>query len=60
MVEALPKTSPKWRSEAISAIDFYEKTIEVKNGYIDLPNRPGLGIEINEETAAKYEVTHAR
>lgn len=59
MVEALPKTSPKWRAEAISVVDFYDKTIEVKNGYIDLPNRPGLGIEINEKTAAKYEVTHA-
>jgi len=59
MVEALPKTSPKWRSEVISAIDCYEKTIEVKNRCIDLPNRPGLGIEINEETAAKYEGTYA-
>ncbi len=26
----------------------------VENGYLQLPNRPGLGIELNEEAAASY------
>ncbi|MCW4019953.1 MAG: mandelate racemase/muconate lactonizing enzyme family protein [Candidatus Bathyarchaeota archaeon] len=56
IVETLARCSPLWRDKAISAVDFYEKNIEVRNGCIDLPNRPGLGIEINEKVAAKYEI----
>ncbi len=55
IVESLARCSPLWKDQAISAIDLYEKTIEVRNGYIDLPDRPGLGIEINEKAAAKHE-----
>ncbi|MFQ6095298.1 MAG: mandelate racemase/muconate lactonizing enzyme family protein [Candidatus Bathyarchaeia archaeon] len=57
IVESFAKCNPTRMAAAISAIDFYEKTVEVKDGYIDLPDRPGLGIEINEKIAAKYEVT---
>jgi len=56
IVESVARCSPLRKDQAISAIDFYEKTIEVKDGYIDLPSRPGLGVEINEKVAAKYEI----
>jgi len=28
--------------------------LEVKNGYIEVPKKPGLGIELNQETVKKY------
>ena len=37
-----------WRYEVI------EPPLEVKNGYIEIPTRPGLGIDINETEAAKH------
>jgi galactonate dehydratase len=37
-----------WRYEVI------EPPLEVKAGYIDIPTRPGLGIDINESEAAKH------
>ena len=33
-----------------------ENPIEMKDGYIDVPQGPGLGVEINEATIAKYRV----
>jgi D-galactarolactone cycloisomerase len=30
------------------------KPVEVKNGYVEIPTGPGLGIEINEEAVKKY------
>ena len=33
-----------------------EEPFELKNGYFDIPNKPGLGIELNEKTIAKYAV----
>ncbi len=33
-----------------------ENPIEMKDGYIDVPQGPGLGIEINEATIEKYRV----
>ena len=29
---------------------------ELKNGYFDVPNKPGLGITLNEKNFAKYAV----
>ncbi len=37
-----------WRYEVI------EPPLEVKDGYIEIPTRPGLGIDINETEAAKH------
>ena len=34
--------------------EIVDEPIKVKNGYIDIPNRPGLGIELNEEAVKKY------
>ncbi len=34
--------------------DILVKPFELKNGYIDLPTAPGLGIEVREEALAKY------
>jgi L-alanine-DL-glutamate epimerase-like enolase superfamily enzyme len=34
-------------------VDGVEKPI-VNNGYIDVPNKPGLGVELNEEAVKKY------
>jgi galactonate dehydratase len=45
--EAIASDVP-WRNEVIS------NPIEVVNGYIDPPTRPGLGIDVDELAAAKY------
>ena len=34
--------------------DVFDPPLEVKNGYIHLSDRPGLGIELNEAEAAKH------
>jgi galactonate dehydratase len=45
--EAISSDVP-WRNEVI------ENPIEVVDGYIAVPTRPGLGIDVNEQAAAKY------
>ena len=35
--------------------DLYNDPLEVKNGWIEIPDKPGFGMEIIEETAEKYE-----
>lgn len=34
--------------------EIVDEPIKVKNGYIDIPNRPGLGVELNEDAVKKY------
>jgi galactonate dehydratase len=36
------------------AKDCFHHLPKIENGYLNLPQRPGLGIELNEEAAAKY------
>jgi galactonate dehydratase len=45
--EAISSDVP-WRNEVI------ENPIEVVDGHIAAPTRPGLGIDVNEQAAAKY------
>ena len=40
-----------WRAEVVDPPEVVEK------GYLTLPDRPGLGYEVNEEIAKKYAVT---
>lgn len=40
--------SPPWR------YDIFDGGYVVKNGYVDLPAKPGLGLELNEAEAAKH------
>jgi galactonate dehydratase len=53
-------STPNWViQEAISGdvpwrMEVLEHPIEVRNGYISIPERPGLGVEVNEKVAAKY------
>ncbi len=35
-------------------VELFDGGPVVKNGYAELPDRPGLGIELNEEAAARY------
>jgi len=35
-------------------------TAEIRKGYMYGSGRPGLGIDINEEMAAKYPITESR
>ncbi len=37
-----------WRHEVL------DEPMEVQDGYIAVPSRPGLGVEVNEKAAAKY------
>jgi len=39
-----------WRAELIDPPERIEK------GFLELASRPGLGIRLNEKTAAKYQV----
>ena len=34
--------------------DLLKEPLMVKNGYIDVPNKPGFGIELNEEAFKHY------
>lgn len=34
----------------------YSDPLEVKDGWIEIPDKPGFGMEIDEKTAEKYEV----
>lgn len=45
--EAITSDVP-WRNEVL------DEALVVKDGYIDPPTRPGLGVEIDEEAAARY------
>ncbi|HVC33972.1 MAG TPA: enolase C-terminal domain-like protein, partial [Chloroflexota bacterium] len=40
--------SPPWRH------DIFDGGYTVQSGYVDLPTRPGLGLELNEAEAAKH------
>jgi L-alanine-DL-glutamate epimerase-like enolase superfamily enzyme len=31
--------------------------IEIKNGYAKVPNKPGLGVELDEEAMKRYRFT---
>lgn len=45
--EAITSDVP-WREEVLG------EGLEIKNGYIEPPVKPGLGVDINEKAAAKY------
>ena len=49
MTESFPMETPAFR-------EIWKHPYEIKNGYITVPNRPGLGIEINEKAVEKYKV----
>lgn len=49
IVESFPLETEMWDK-------LFLEPIEVKNGYIKLPRKPGLGIELNEKAIAKYEI----
>ena len=34
--------------------ELYSPLPQIEDGYLQLPERPGLGIELNEEAAARY------
>ena len=31
-------------------------TLEIKDGFVSPPNRPGIGIELNQEVLNKYKL----
>jgi L-alanine-DL-glutamate epimerase-like enolase superfamily enzyme len=31
-----------------------EEPIVAKNGFVEIPDKPGLGVEVNEEALEKY------
>jgi len=36
--------------------DILEEPIRIEDGYVEVPEKPGLGIELNEEALSKYEL----
>ena len=32
------------------------QTIKAKDGYLDIPQEPGLGVDLNEDTVSKLRV----
>jgi D-arabinonate dehydratase len=34
----------------------YEEPFEMRDGYIEIPDKPGFGMKVNEKNASKYEV----
>lgn len=51
-VEIFPnyERDPMW-------IDLPVETFHIHNGYMEVPNRPGLGMDLNEEIIAKYSAS---
>lgn len=49
MMEYSKSTSPLFT-------DLVENLIEFKDGYVEVPNSPGLGIKLNEDVIEKYRV----
>jgi galactonate dehydratase len=45
--EHVPQDAPKWT-------DIVDHVIEVSDGYLIAPERPGLGIELNDAGIAKH------
>ena len=41
-------------SDVVYRKDVTNESLTYKDGYIDIPNKPGLGIELNEEECLKY------
>jgi galactonate dehydratase len=35
-------------------LDIVDEPMKLVNGYLELPEKPGLGIDLNEEAMAKY------
>ncbi len=46
--ECFDDTNVGWSRELLSG------SVRVRDGYIDVPDAPGLGVELNEEVAAKH------
>jgi L-alanine-DL-glutamate epimerase-like enolase superfamily enzyme len=53
IVECFPKSSP-YRDPDVYGI--YRDPIEVRDGWIEIPDKPGFGVELDERIAARYEV----
>jgi len=49
LIEYSQSTSPIFR-------ELVKNQIELKDGYVEVPNRPGLGIELNEDIIEKYRI----
>jgi L-alanine-DL-glutamate epimerase-like enolase superfamily enzyme len=58
LIATLPKTDLLEFSLAESPLrtDLLMQPFVARNGYVDVPNAPGLGIEINPDVIAKYRV----
>lgn len=52
-----PYDPPAWTNERRDYIQS-EKLAVTEDGYIEVPKKPGLGIELDEEALKKYEVNH--
>ena len=48
LIQEMLTSDVPWRSDVL------DSPIEVKDGYIGVPTRPGFGVEINEKEAAKH------
>jgi L-alanine-DL-glutamate epimerase-like enolase superfamily enzyme len=34
--------------------EMVQETLKIKDGYLELPTRPGLGVELNDEAFARH------
>jgi galactonate dehydratase len=50
LIQEIFPFDPPWHYDLVD--EAYEK--KIKNGYLDVPRRPGLGVELNEEEIAKH------
>ncbi|MEP7199897.1 MAG: galactonate dehydratase [Chloroflexota bacterium] len=48
LIQEMLTSDVPWRNDVL------DSPIEVRDGYIDMPTRAGIGVEINEAEAAKY------
>jgi len=49
------RTTPIGESGHSLMTNLVKSSLEPKKGYLEVPNKPGLGIELNKETLSKYK-----
>lgn len=43
-------------TDAMKEMELFEETLEPKNGFLELPGKPGLGVELSVKALRKYRV----
>ena len=57
VVYTTPPTPPTEAWSPLSALVNAESILTVEDGYVKIPNAPGLGIDVDDEAVSRYRVS---